>query len=108
MARLKLEDLAARGKVKEPFEIELSDGSVVTLPDPKALPVRTLLKLVELSPDEQMATLLGPESERFLDDPGANAYSLESILDAYIEHYGIPVPGKSNASRGSSRGTARR
>jgi hypothetical protein len=90
-----------REKRPEPFEVELSDGSLVTFTDPKRLHFTVLTGLDEMSPNKQIETLTGSGWDKFSTDPEMDGEALEAVMTAYREHYGLGSQGEAGSSSGS-------
>ena len=86
MARIKLKDLVDSAPPVEPFEVELSDGSIVIFPDPKSLPLASLLELGSAEPKDQVRILLGDAGEALLADPQVTASVFDSMMGEYLAH----------------------
>lgn len=89
-----------REKRPEKFEVELTDGTIVTFVDPKRMHFSTLVELDALSQIDQIAALTGDGFAAMKQDPNLDAEALETIMDAWRTHYGVGDQGESNSSRG--------
>lgn len=107
MARLTIADLEVE-RPREPLEIELSDGTVFLLQDPKAVSVDLMVNIEALPPLEQVKALIAEGRwDEFAAHPDANGYLFDAVLKTYAKHFGIPSLGEGSASSPSASGTAR-
>lgn len=102
MAAFKLSAIE-REKRPEPFELELSDGSVVTFADPKKMHFTVLTEMDSLPPQEQVKALVGSGWDKFKADPEMDGEALEWVMGLWRDHYGMDGdnPGESRSSSGS-------
>lgn len=108
MARLTIADLEIE-RNEDPFEIELEDGEVFTLRDPKSIPAATLVVLEKLSPRDQLkAAIADDRGGDFLAREEVDGYFLEALMNKYAAFYGLGDLGKGRGSGRSSSGTAKR
>jgi hypothetical protein len=106
--RLSLDQLEAEQGEVEPFELDLGDDGVVSLPHPRDLPFEVLLTFDGSQPASILQTLMGDDAfDAFTTNPRVTLGILEKILDAYYKHYGLGSPGESGASPRSVNGSAR-
>jgi hypothetical protein len=98
MARLKIADLEVARRT-DPFEIELSDGTVLVFKDPKSIPAEALLNFDITKPAVVMRAALGAEAfDAFFHSPEVDGYVLEAVLTRYVAHYGLQSSGEAGAS----------
>lgn len=100
MAAFKLSSIE-REKRPEPFEVELSDGALVTFADPKRLHFTVLTAIDDMPPVKQIETLTGSGWDKFKAEPGIDGEALESIMGAWRDHYGLGDQGEADSSSGS-------
>lgn len=113
--RLTLEDLEAERGEFEPFELDLGDDVIVSLPHPEDLPFDTLISFDTASPVRVLRMVMGDDAFDHLATlergDGTKRVTLgvaRVILERYQAHYGLGSPGEGGASRPSSIGSARR
>jgi len=108
MTRLKISDLEIE-RPAEPLEIELSDGAVFELQDPKAVSVDTMVNIESMTPIEQVKALIAHGKwDEFAKHPDADGYLFDAVMKKYNAHFGIlGDPGEGAASSPSASGTAR-
>lgn len=87
-----------REKRPEAFEVELTDGSIVSFIDPKRLHFTVLTELDSMSPNKQIETLTGSGWDKFRADPEMDGEALEAVMTAYREHYGLGESGEAPSS----------
>lgn len=108
--RLTLADIeAARGDY-EPFELDLGDDDVLTLPHPKQLPLPTLLQLGDTSSPEQATAQMLSSNEAwqaFIRREDLQIQDFEFVTQQYAKCFDLGTPGEGDASPRSSSGTAR-
>ena len=98
MARFTVADLEVE-RPAEGLEIELSDGSVYTLQDPKAMQLQDALNLESLSPTDQVKALISDDKfDEFAAKPEVDIYFFEAVMKKYASHYGLGSLGEGNAS----------
>lgn len=109
--RLTLESLDAESAEQEPFTIDLGDETV-TLPSADDIPASILTGLGDATEAEIAQRVIGSgEWERILNHPSMTLGRLQRLGEAYAEYLtssGLGELGKSQVSRRSSTGTARR
>lgn len=113
--RLTLADLETEIGEYEPFEIDLGDDVIVSLPHPEKLPADTLLKDVgPMNAGDVLRTMMGADNFATLTEicredgnKRVTIGHLRLILEKYYAHYGLGTPGEDSASRSSSTGSAR-
>ena len=81
-----------------PFEVELSDGTVVTFLDPKSIHYSQIALLDSQNVDDKMRVLLGEDYSNFADHEDATLGFIEAVFEAWAEHYSLAAPGESAAS----------
>lgn len=97
--RVKIGALTDHLDRKKPFEVELSDGTVFRLRDPKALQLREQLRLGEAdSTEEVLQMLLGDDWDAFASRPEVDGYFFEALMAEYDEHFDIDRPGSPASS----------
>jgi hypothetical protein len=97
MARLSITDLEIERK-DDPFEIEMSDGTVFTFKDPKAIPFAGLLLFDPKNLMLSMRVILGDDDfDNFAKNPEVDGYFLTAIFEKYMKHYDLLPPGEDNA-----------
>jgi len=107
MARLTISDLEIE-RNDDPFEIEMNDGEVFALLDPKGVAAEKLIVLEKLPPAEQVkAIVAGDRADELLAYPDVDGYFLEALLQKYAKHFGLGNLGNASASPRSLNGTAR-
>lgn len=108
--RLTIKDIeAARGDY-EPFEIELEDGSLLTLPHPKQMKSAALINSNGASTPEDFALhMLAASNEfsQFIEREDGTLEDIDFVMEAYTAHFDLGTPGEGSASRPSSNGSAR-
>lgn len=98
MARLTIADLEVETP-DEGLEIEMADGTVFTLQDPKALSLDVVMTIESLSPMEQTkAIIAGDRWDEFTKQPEVNGYFFEALMAKYMAHFGLGTPGEGLAS----------
>lgn len=97
MARLTISDLEIE-RNDDPFEVEMSDGEVYRLVDPRAIHATVLVTLDSMKPDQQLRTIAGDRGDELLARPDVDGYFLEALMRRYRQHYGIGSPPESDAS----------
>lgn len=112
--RLTLADIEAESvDESEPFEFEIDDGTVVTMPGPSDVGMDVLIAGADFG--AQFKLLVGDETfERLRALRTPNGHQrismrvINRIMERYGEHYGLGTPGEGDASPISSNRTARR
>lgn len=105
MARLTIDDLDIE-RDGEPFEVEMGDGEVFRMLDPKAVSGKELVRLEGLSSEGQLKATLGERADALLDYDEVDGYFMQALMAKWRKHYGIPTPPEARGSRTSSKGTA--
>ena len=83
----------------EGMEIEMADGTVYALQNPKALPVEQLMHFEDLSPlDQSKAIVADGKFNEFSAHPEVDGYFFEAVLAKWIAHFGLGSPGEGVAS----------
>lgn len=83
----------------EGLEIEMDDGIVYTLQDPKAIKLDSLVNLESLPPIEQIKVIIADDKfEEFAARPEVDGYFFEAVMKKYVAHYGLDLPGNAPAS----------
>lgn len=107
MARLTISDLEIE-RNGDPFEIELDDGTVFELLDPKAIPAQQLLVFESLPPAGQLkAAIANDRGDELLQRSEVDGYFLEALMLRYAAHFGIGSRPEGRASQRTSNATAR-
>lgn len=84
---------------KEGLEIEMDDGTIFTLQDPKAMRLTTLVGIESLPRIEQVKALIADgKFEEFAARPEVDGYFFEGVMKAYAKHFGIGSLGEGIAS----------
>lgn len=108
MTRLTIADLEIE-RPAEGLELEMNDGTVFALADPKAMHMETAINLESLSIKEQAAALIADgRFNDFASHPEVDGYFMEALLKKYGAHYGLGSLGEGLASPPSLNRTARR
>lgn len=98
MSRLKIADLEIERNT-DPFEVELTDGTVLVFKDPKSISAEDLLAFDITKPVQVLRAALGGEAcDAFLRSPEVDGYVLEATFKQYMAHYSLPLPGEASAS----------
>lgn len=108
--KLTLEELEAEDpNDSDQLELNLGDGIVVALPNPKDVPIAQLVDFDPDNPGQVLRAMMGEDGfEQLMSHPRMTARRLEQLFIKYQQHYGLPMPGESGASPRRSNGTARR
>lgn len=101
-----LED-ESKGEAGEPFTFTMKDGTEVELVHPEDVDLNLILGFDMEKPLTVLPLLIGEERFKALLDQGLSLRTLKTLLTSYAAHFGIPMPGESNASPRTSNGTAR-
>lgn len=87
MARFTRNQFLVKTK-RDPFELELSDGSVVVFPDPNKLPAEEAMELASAEGRRSLEILLQGDFESFWKEWAvAPADELDALTSAVIEHF---------------------
>jgi hypothetical protein len=98
MARFTVEDLELE-KAHEPFEVELGDGSIYLLQDPKEMALEDLVRLESLSPLNQVkAVIADGKFEEFAGHPEVTGRFFSAVMAKYMKHFGLGSPPNVSAS----------
>lgn len=82
-----------------PFELDLGDGLVISLPHPMDIPFNDLIGFDPNNAAVVLSTLMGAEAfEQFAANPRITARRLEQIMRKYDAHYGLGMLGEDDAS----------
>lgn len=73
----------------EPYELELSDGTVITLNDPKRLPFKSLAGMDESDPLSQIRVVAGGNTDVLLNDPEFDTEAVEQLIESWQEYYEV-------------------
>ncbi len=107
MTRLTVADLEIE-RPTEGLELEMEDGTVYVLQDPKGIQLEAMIQLESLPPADQVAALIADDKfEEFSKRPEVDGYFFEAVMSKYVGHYGLGTPGEGLASLRSVKGTAR-
>lgn len=98
MAKLTIADLEIE-RNDEPFSIEMDDGEVFDLRDPKRLPAKVLAVLERLPVSDQLRHIIGEKSGEFLDRDDVDGYFFEKLMQQYRAHFGLGTAPEANASQ---------
>jgi hypothetical protein len=106
MTRLTLSDLEIeRG---DTLEMEMVDGTVYELQDPKALPVELMVTIEDLAPLDQVKAIIAKgQWDAFVKHPEVDGYYFAAVMDHYAKHFGIDSLGNVGGSSPSLRDTAK-
>ena len=98
MARLTVADLEIE-RNGDPFEIEMSDGTVFAFKDPRSIQFKNLLAFGALSPQDMVRAIMDKgDFEKFAKRPEVDGYFFEALSKRYMEHYKLATPGEARAS----------
>jgi hypothetical protein len=87
------------------LELEMDDGTVFRLQDPKALQLDSLINMESLSAKQQVAALIADDKfDEFVKRPEVDGYFMEAIVKKFGSHYGLASLGEGSASPQSSNG----
>jgi hypothetical protein len=106
---LDLDKLEREGEQPEPFTFR-HGGKVFTLADPAEIDYSDIVEL-GANPAANaimIARLLGDDYQALKSAGPLPQWKIEPLLDAWMQHYGMPSPGEAPASPASSNGTAGR
>lgn len=92
----------------EPFVAQIN-GKPITMADPKDIDWQDL---VTVNTDDAVqlfeAAITNEDELEHFYASSVPAWKLDKLVEAYLTHYGMPLPPKFGSSRGSSRGMERR
>jgi len=107
VTRLTVADLEVE-RPAEGLEIEMDDGTVYVLQDPKGMQLETLIDLENMSQVDQVKALISDgKFAEFAARPEVDGYFFEAVMKKFAAHYGLGTPGEGVASLRSVKGTAR-
>lgn len=107
MARLTISDLEIE-RPEEPLELEMADGTVFELQDPKGVRVDVMVDIENIAPIEQVkAYIADGRWDEFVSHPEVDGYYFEAVVKRYNAHFGMGDQGNGGASSRSASGTAR-
>lgn len=79
----------------EDYDIQLSNGEVAYLADPKRMHYTRVAEIDKLPPMAQIEALLLSGAESFRADPEMDGEMLEAIMEDWRKHYGVGDAGES-------------
>lgn len=104
MTRLTIADLEIE-RPAEGMELEMEDGTVYRLQDPKGMQLDALINMERLTAREQVAALIADgKFEEFVKRPEVDGYFMEAVVKKFGSHYGLASLGEGLASPVSLNG----
>ena len=106
MTRLTLSDLEIeRG---DTLELEMVDGTIYQLQDPRGVPVELMVSIEDMEPIDQVKTFIADDKwDEFVKHPEVDGYYFEAIMERYAKHFGLGDMGNVSGLSPSARGTAK-
>lgn len=93
-------DALEREGAKEPFVVQIG-GERANFSDPQELDWQELVTMNTEDPHQFLRAVIAPDDQDKFFNAHMPAWKLNKLVEAYMAHYGMPMPGEVDASSGS-------